>query len=84
MNDLGYKIDQEVVVFENKKYYSIIKYVKGKEALTKEELLFGKSKNKEYFTYLSQKYLDLYNKSKNEKFKDYCTTLEKIIEKIQA
>ena len=57
MNNLGYKIDKEIVVCENKIYYDIIKYVLGKENLSKYDLLVGKSNDVDYINYIKiQKY----------------------------
>lgn len=82
MNKKGYKISNEIVVFD-KKYYPILKYEKGKENLTIGEILFGKSNNIDYYQYLIKKYKVLYNKSKNEKFLEYQNLLLSIIEKRQ-
>ena len=41
MMKLNYKIDNEVMVLDNKKIYTIIKYVKGKQKYNKKELYFG-------------------------------------------
>ena len=81
LNKKGYKIVKEIVIYE-KKYYPIIKYEKGNEKLSQEEILFGKSKNINYYNYLSKKYNKLYNQSKTEKFLNYQNLLSKIIEKI--
>lgn len=62
MNNLGYKIKCEKVVYENQKYYDIILYIKEKETLTKKELLFGKSKNLDYYKYLYNKNSDIIKK----------------------
>lgn len=77
MNNLGYKIDKEIVVYENKIYYDVIKYIKGNEVLSKYDLLVGKSKNIDYINYLKDKYNRLYNLSKDEKFKKYLDIIEK-------
>ena len=55
MNNLGYKIKKEVAVLDKGKYYDIISYIKGNENLSKLELLYGKSNNIEYYTYLYNK-----------------------------
>ena len=77
MQNKGYKIKQEIVVFD-KKYYSIIEYIKGKDNLTLEEILFGKSNN------LENKYHDLYQRSKKEEYLNYENILDNIIEKRQV
>ena len=78
LNELGYKIDKEIVINEKNIFYIIMKYIKGNEVLTKEELLFGKSNNKEYFNYLYNLYNDLYNKSKKEEYLEYIQILDKL------
>lgn len=75
MQEFGYKIVKEVVIKEKGIYYVIIKYNKGIDNLNELELLLGKSNNQEYFDYLKNKYIDIYNKSHNKKYLD-------IIEKI--
>ena len=41
MMKLNYKIDNEIIVLDNKKTYIIIKYIKGTQKYTKKELCFG-------------------------------------------
>ena len=41
MMKLNYKIDNEILILDNKKTYVIIKYVKGKHKYSKKELYFG-------------------------------------------
>ena len=81
LNYLGYKIENEIALYENKHYYIIIKFIKEKEFLTDEELLFGKSNNLQYYDYLKNKYIKLYEKSRDEKFLKYIDMLNSIIEK---
>lgn len=70
MNENSYTLKKEKVVLEKNKYYVIMNYEKGKQKLTKEELFLGlyNSQNKEYYQFLSNKYLkiknDIYNKDK--------------------
>ena len=61
MNKIGYKINKEIAVLDNK-YYVIINYVKGKESLSKKVLFYGKSNDKDYFKYLYLKQKDIYKK----------------------
>lgn len=82
LNSLNYKIAQEIVVKDKKHYYVIIKFQKGQENLTESELLFGKSNNLEYYRYLLDKYLDIYNKSHNKTYLEYIDILNSLIEKI--
>lgn len=62
LNSLNYKIVTEKVIYENKKYYSIIKYEKGKENLSYFHLNFGKSNNKDYYKHLIKHYNNLMKK----------------------
>ena len=55
MNKLGYRLIKEKFVLDGGKYYSIITYHKGKEKLSKSDLLYGKSINKAYYKYLYDK-----------------------------
>lgn len=55
MMNIGYKIDTEITLKDKKIFYVIIKYVKGIDKLSKIELMFGKSNNCEYFSYLIEK-----------------------------
>lgn len=71
MASINYKIDKEIVIKENNIYYDIIKYVKGKEELSKLDILVGKSNNLEYIAYLKKKYERLYKVSKNKKYLEY-------------
>ena len=82
MNELNYKIDKELAILDKNKYYNIIKYKKGKEKLNNNQLLFGKSNNKNYYKYLLEKNNILYKKTKNEKYLSNITNLQNIIEKI--
>ena len=82
MNKIGYKISREVVIKDKKHYYVIIKYEKGKEVLSDDILLFGKSNNLEYYQYLLAKYEYIYNQAKDSKYLVYMKKLNSIIEKI--
>ena len=82
MNELNYKIDKEIAILDKNKYYNIIKYEKGNEKLNNNQLLFGKSNNKNYYKYLLEKNNILYEKTKNEKYLSNITNLQNIIEKI--
>lgn len=82
MNELNYKIDKELAILDKNKYYNIIKYEKGNEKLNNNQLLFGKSNNKNYYKYLLEKNNILYKKTKNEKYLSNIANLQNIIEKI--
>ena len=60
MNKIGYKIKDEVIVKDMGKYYDIIVYEKGTEKLSDTILRFGKSGSKEYYKYLYEKELEIY------------------------
>ena len=62
LNKLGYKLINEKIIYEKNHYYVIMLYLKGKQSLSKKELLFGISNNKEYFNYLLNKNRELLNK----------------------
>lgn len=71
LNSINYKLNKEIAILDNNKYYLIMYYVYDKENLSKEEILFGKSNNNEYYNYLQNKY------SKYPKYKEYLELLEK-------
>ncbi len=71
LNSINYTLSKEIAILDNNKYYLIMYYTFGKENLTKEEILFGKSNNIEYFNYLSNLY------SKYPKYRKYLELLEK-------
>lgn len=52
INKLGYYLEQEQVVYENKKYYPIMKFVKSTRKNDKFTLKFGLSNDKVYFKHL--------------------------------
>lgn len=62
---LGYKIEKETIIYDQKKPYVIIKFVKGNEIYTDDELFFGpillKEKNESFYEY----YYQLNEKNKN-------------------
>lgn len=62
MQDIGYILIKEVVVFENKKYYPLMHYEKGIKKEKKRTLMYGKSNNIEYFDYLITKNNQIINK----------------------
>ncbi len=84
MQHKGFKIDLEDVVYENGKYYPIIRYKKGNDYLNEEELYFGKSSSKEYFQYLYNKYKSILDNMPNNKdnlIDKKVTILEKLLKK---
>ena len=71
LNSINYTLSKEMAILDNNKYYLIMYYVYGKENLSKEEILFGKSNNFDYYNYLQNKY------SKHPKYSKYLKLLEK-------
>lgn len=67
MNEKGYTIKKELAIKDSNKYYDIISYEKGKEKLSFYQLLYGKSKNKDYYKYLLSKEKYIFYKSKKIK-----------------
>ncbi len=82
MMQKGYQIVKEVVVYEKGKYYVILKYKKGPEKLTWEEINFGKNKDKSFLTFLYQKKLSEYNHNHLPEYEEYLQKLNTFIEKI--
>ena len=70
LNKINYTLSKEIAILDNNKYYLIMYYIYGKESLSKEEILFGKSNNIDYYNYLYNKY------SKYPKYKEYLKLLE--------
>ena len=70
LNSINYTLAKEIAILDNNKYYLIMYYTFGKENLTKEEILFGKSNNFDYYNYLQNKY------SKYPKYRKYLKLLE--------
>ena len=67
LNSIEYKINKEIIVYENGKYYDIISYEKGKEKLSYYQKMYGKSNNTKYLKYLLHKETHIFKKSKNFK-----------------
>ena len=67
LNSIEYKINKEIIVYENGKYYDIISYEKGKENLSCYQKVYGKSNDKKYLKYLLHKETHIFKKSKNFK-----------------
>ncbi len=77
---INYYIDEEITVFENNKWYVIMKVLIGNKKLTKEELQIGKfnKNNYSYYQYL----LDKYNRLKE--FNNYNKEIKYLEEYINA
>ena len=91
INKLGFKIVEEVSIFDEDKYYVVIKYVKGKEKLSNKELLLGPyllthkdTKVLEYYKYLLNKYNKILNSipSNNDKRIEISKIIEFLEEEI--
>ena len=70
MNDLNYKIDRELIIKENNKYYNLILFKEGNNDLTRKEILLGKNNiddnlYNDYLNYLKNKYLSIKEQSKD-------------------
>lgn len=70
MNDLNYKIDRELIIKENNKYYNLILFKEGNNDLTRKEILLGKNHiddnlYNDYLNYLKNKYLSIKEQSKD-------------------
>lgn len=84
LNKIGYKIINEKALFENNHYYIILTLKKGKQKLTKNEMKFGISNNKDYYNYLLNKKKEILKRvpfSKKIKLYYECLILKGLIEK---
>lgn len=84
MMNKGFAIEKEIVCKESNLWYPIISYIKNKEVLPEEELLFGRSNNKEYYLFLKNKYENILKKlpqNNREKIFSYLNKLNILIEK---
>lgn len=77
MFKIGYKIEKEIIVYENNIYYNIIKYVKGKDNLSKYDLLVGLSNDIKYKKHLLNKYKEIYEKSHDKKYLEFINIIER-------
>ncbi len=77
MQSIGYKIIDEKIVYENEKYYDLIKYEKGYDNLDEYSLLVGLSNDLEYINYLKDKYKMIYDKSHDKKYLEYINIIER-------
>lgn len=77
MFKIGYKIEKEIIVYENNIYYNIIKYVKGKDILSKYDLLVGLSNDINYKKHLLNKYKEIYKKSHDKKYLEYINIIKR-------
>lgn len=77
MFKISYKIEKEIIVYENNIYYNIIKYVKGKDNLSKYDLLVGLSNDINYKKHLLNKYKEIYEKSHDKKYLEYINIIKR-------
>ena len=77
MFKIGYKIEKEIIVYENNIYYNIIKYVKEKDNLSKYDLLVGLSNDINYKKHLLNKYKEIYEKSHDKKYLGYINIIKR-------
>ena len=59
LNKLGYELQAEKVIYEKGHYYNIMLFKEGKKKLKRKEILFGISKNADYYNYLLNKNKEL-------------------------
>lgn len=71
LNEIGYALSDESVVYEAGHYYTIMQYVKEDQTLTEVEYLYGlyKEENKSYYQFLNQEIQSLLEKVPLEKRK---------------
>lgn len=86
MNELNYKVDKELIIKENNKYYNLILFTKGIKKYTKKELVLGLNQvdselYKEYLNHLLNKYKTIKksSKDKNIKIDEMITLIESTI-----
>ena len=82
MMDSNYALIKEIVCIERNHYYPIMYYEYKMQILDEKELLFGISNNKEYYSYLKDKYTNIskqINNNKKELFKKYINYLDELL-----
>jgi len=84
INEMGYKIINEKIVLESNHYYVILTLIKGSQKLTINQMKFGVSNDKKYYTYLLEKRKKIIKKVlliKRIKLYYECLILKGLIEK---
>ncbi len=71
MNDLNYKVDSELIIKENNKYYNLILFIPGNREYSDYEINYGLNHKddklyKEYLDFLYNKYINIKKSSKNK------------------
>lgn len=87
MNQKGYAIKKEKVVYEKNKYYDIISYEKGKEKLSLFEIAYGKSSDLDYLSHLYKVEKKIYGVApfkKRIKMHHYMYILKRNIKKLNT
>ena len=86
MNELNYKVDKELIIKENNKYYNLILFTNGIKKYSQKELLLGLNQvdselYKEYLNHLLKKYKTIKksSKDKNIKIDEMITLIESTI-----
>ena len=82
LNNLEYKIVKEIVIYEKKKYYVIMRYEEGKEYWKEEEIAFGKNYDLNYLNYLLHKYSEIAKQNPHSDYPLRIKKLQDFIEKI--
>ncbi len=83
MNDLNYKVDSELIIKENNKYYNLILFIPGNREYSDYEINYGLNHKddklyKEYLDFLYNKYINIKKSSKNKN--DKITYLLRLLE----
>lgn len=86
MNELNYKVDKELIIKENNKYYNLILFTEGTKDYSQKELLLGlnqvdSKQYNEYLNHLLKKYKTIKesSKDKNIKIDEMITFIESTI-----
>lgn len=71
LNEIGYYLQDEKIIYENKKYYITMYYIKSNKINTKLEYKYGiiKEENKDYYNYLINGNKEILKKIPLTKFK---------------
>ena len=72
MQKIGYYLKDENIVYENKKYYITMLYIKSNEKNTKNEIRYGilKKEHIEYYQYVITSYENIISKLPLKRFKE--------------
>ncbi len=83
MQENNFTLKEEKVIFEENHYYPIMKYIKGKQNLSEDELEFGffQKENISYYQFLKQKYCSILEKIPQTSYKErekYCKKIDSL------